>query len=116
MRVKHVLIPVIAVLILYQCVSDKSPQSPVAKTRAQMVESLFNYDGSNPYFVDAVKIYLRDPNSFEHGQTSFVDNGDNLSLTMVFRSKNGFGGLNVSRATGVCSLDGVVTNVKIIGE
>lgn len=60
------------------------------------------FSGEDPAFVDAVKAHLRDPASFEHIATR-VDPADKSGLhpiMMQFRSRNGFGGMNVEIATG----------------
>ena len=48
------------------------------------------WDGSNRELVKLVESGMNDPDSFEHVETRFTDNGDSLSLLMTFRGKNSF--------------------------
>jgi hypothetical protein len=68
------------------------------------LESKFNpWNGSHIKLVEYTKLRLRDPDSFEHIETTYMDKGNNIIfVTMQFRSKNGFGGLNVSTAYANC--------------
>lgn len=63
---------------------------------------LMTWDGSNREFAAAIKDKLRDPNSFEHDTTKIgpIDKKGRHLITMKFRSKNGFGGMNVGVAVG----------------
>lgn len=61
------------------------------------------WDGSNKDLVQRVKANLRDPSSFEHIETRFVKINGGLQLTMFYRAKNGFGGMNIEKAKGICS-------------
>lgn len=58
------------------------------------------WDGSNRYLVDLVKEHLNDPKSFQHVETSYADKGDHLLIKMIYRAKNGFGGLVLQNVTG----------------
>jgi hypothetical protein len=62
------------------------------------------WDGSNKDLVQRVKANLRDPSSFEHIETRYVKINGGLQLTMFYRAKNGFGGMNIEQAKGICSL------------
>jgi hypothetical protein len=56
-----------------------------------------SWDGSVRDVVNAVKNNLRDPSSFEHIETKIspVLSDDKQIVTMKYRAKNGFGGMNV---------------------
>jgi hypothetical protein len=59
---------------------------------------LSKWDGSNRSTVDQIKAQLREPDSFEHIETSIYpnDNGEHGSW-IQYRARNGFGGMNVDR-------------------
>jgi len=57
------------------------------------------WDGSNRYLVDLIKENLNDKKSFEHEKTTYVDKGDYLIVKMVYRAKNGFGGIILQNVT-----------------
>lgn len=48
------------------------------------------WDGSNRELVTLIESNLKDPKSFEHVETRFIDKGDSLKLFMTFRGTNGF--------------------------
>jgi len=60
-------------------------------------------DGSMPQLVQSVRQNLREPDSFQLIQTIAKPVGDDgvQHIWMSFRARNGFGGVNVSAATGV---------------
>ena len=73
-----------------------------AKEKAYGFHCLSGWDGSHRGFVDGVKAQLNDPDSFEHDETrtwTVGPDGRN-NVTMLFRAKNGFGGVIRGRAVG----------------
>lgn len=66
------------------------------------------WDGSHRKLRDEVKNRMRDPDSFEHVVTKVtpVSTGGTHTLTMQFRAKNGFGGMNVGSVTALVQNDG----------
>ena len=100
---------------LYSCVSD-SPEDLAAQQASEQVANaksaedrlkgfhcLSAWDGSSSSLVRQVKAQLRDPDSFEHDETKITPRdvkGQHL-VTMRYRAKNGFGGMNVATAVGV---------------
>jgi hypothetical protein len=62
---------------------------------------LSGWDGSNASLVQQVKNQLREPDSFEHIETRITPevNGKH-NITMEYRARNGFGGMNVATAVG----------------
>jgi hypothetical protein len=85
---------------------DKETSSEQLAADAEKKQNGFHclstWDGSSRELYDAVKATLRDPSSMEHVETRIAPvaaNGTHL-ITMQFRAKNGFGGMNVSKAVG----------------
>src|SRR5690606_12808208 len=86
----------IIIMIVYY---NQDPKTREAEKAKKDIESHFNpWNGSHIQLVEYVKPKLRDPSSFEHVETSYVDKGDKIFVTMHFRCKNGFGGINNSYA------------------
>jgi hypothetical protein len=58
------------------------------------------WDGSHTGVKSAIKGVMREPSSFEHIETRItpVNEDGNHVLTMTYRARNGFGGMNVSTA------------------
>lgn len=79
--------------------SKITPEERQAKIdeEAQFHCASSSWDGSVRDVVNAVKNNLRDPSSFEHIETKLspVLSGDRQIITMKYRAKNGFGGINI---------------------
>lgn len=72
-------------------------------------------DGSSYLFEAAVKKMLRDPESFEHIATYIAPEKDGRhSISMQYRARNGFGGMNVSSAIGYLDHDSCEASVVTI--
>ena len=72
------------------------------------------WDGSHAAFKREAKSKMRDPKSFEHVETRIgpvKESGKHIIL-MDYRAKNGFGGLNLSTATG--TVDNSTCQHKVI--
>src|SRR5438067_1109193 len=80
----------------------QADQAKAEQDRKQGLHCLSGWDGSNRSLVDQVKRQLREPDSFEHIETDIQPevNGKH-SITMEYRARNGFGGMNVATAEGV---------------
>ena len=63
---------------------------------------LSGWDGSHRGLVRQVRDNLRDPDSFDHIETLISPNNEGIhTVTMKYRARNGFGGMNIETATGV---------------
>lgn len=89
-----------------------------AANRAKGFHCLSSGDGSHTGIVREVKAGLRDPDSFEHVDTLITPVQPETGLhgvTMTFRARNGFGGMNVGTAIG--EVDPVTCNaVNVLVE
>lgn len=89
--------------LLYSLVVGRSDteRAKDAKERVAGFHCVGGMDGSSFRFINAVKAQLRDPASFEHVETGIRHEEDGKHyILMTFRSRNGFGGMNVSSARG----------------
>ncbi|MFS4427432.1 hypothetical protein [Stutzerimonas stutzeri] len=69
------------------------------EARKKEVESQFSsWDGSHRTFERLIKQTMNDPDSYEHVETRFADNGDYIRVFTKFRGKNAFGGMVVDSA------------------
>ena len=69
--------------------------------RIKGLHCLSSWDGSNRSLVSFVKSGLQEPDSFEHVDTLVTPKSEETGLhgiTMTYRARNGFGGVNLSRA------------------
>ena len=63
------------------------------KDRKKLVEGqLSGWDGRHPGLAKLIKKNMNDPNSFEHIETRYRDEGDLIFITTTFTGKNAFGG------------------------
>ncbi len=88
---------------------NQQEQHAAAVAAAEKVENrkkgfhcLSPWDGSNGSLIRQVKESLRDPGSFEHQDTWIfpADAKGQHRIKMVFRSRNGFGGMVTAEAIG----------------
>jgi len=107
---------VIGMALIGYC--TQSPEERAADREKKEIESKFDsWDGSHIKLVQYVKPRLRDPNSFGHVETTYIDKGDKVFVTMQFRCKNGFGGVNNCYAYANCDKDtGEVLSCEIMDE
>jgi len=81
-----------------------------AAFRATGRHCLNPFSGANDPLVQLVKRQLREPDSFEHIETSITPVEDGFhKVVMTYRARNGFGGMNVSQATGLVESANCVT-------
>lgn len=96
---------------LHQCTKSEPPTAEELEEQAAIAEEnrykgfhcLSAWDGSNRSLVNQVTSGLRDPDSFEHIETRITPvNAQTLKhgVSMTFRARNGFGGMNIGRAVG----------------
>tara|TARA_R100001129_G_scaffold50288_1_gene34842 strand:+ start:4749 stop:5147 length:399 start_codon:yes stop_codon:yes gene_type:complete len=90
-----------------------------AANRAKGFHCLSSWDGSHTGIVREVKAGLRDPDSFEHVDTLITPVQPETGLhglTMTFRARNGFGGMNLGTAIGeVDPVTCIASNVLVDG-
>ena len=105
-----------AVVLWAVCLIVPSDNPPEPKlTHEQIhdswVKSQFSeWDGSNVALVDLVKQNLNDPKSFEHVDTSYIRQNDDLLITMQYRANNIYGAKVLSKVTALASYkDNTVT-------
>lgn len=97
------------------CGSGDSDPTPYIPTRAEKIQSQFSaWDGAHKELKEAVKLIMNDPGSFEHASSRYVDHQTYLTVTMVYRGKNAFGGVVPGVIVADVDLDGNI--IKIISS
>lgn len=97
---------------------DRAAASKQAEAKLNGFHCLSGWDGSNASLVRQVKAQLREPSSFEHDETRITPRdvkGDHM-VTMRYRARNGFGGVNVSSALAVVNGSSCEATVVSSGE
>jgi RNA polymerase subunit RPABC4/transcription elongation factor Spt4 len=105
---------VLGTIIVVNLATDKKPKSTPAQVwtrEGQISQGFSGMDGSHRELTRKIKAALRDPNSYEHIETKYKDNGDNLTIVTSYRAKNGFGGMNSEMVVARASIDGKVIEI-----
>jgi len=112
-----IVILIIGYLGCQMCGSDTEANQPKkALTQDERIEAQFSvWDGAHIKLKDLVKTSMNDPKSFEHVESRYVLNANgNLTVSMQYRGKNGFGGVVPGVVVAECDIDGNV--IKIISQ
>ena len=108
----------LGVLLFFGAVSwvallqDNGSTSPPVDPRRERIESQFSpFSGAHRNLVRAVEAAMHDPDSFEHVETGFADEGNSLRVRMVYRGANAFGGIVRQQVVARVSLDGEIMEI-----
>lgn len=112
MKVKHILWPIIIILVIYQC--SKPPEPPRQLTPAEQRESYISNAKVGVHL--AIKERLRDSKSFELASENYEYRDGHVYAEVSFRARNGFGGMNYGTAKAITLESGHVTQLDITGE
>lgn len=83
--------------------------------RQKTIESQFSaWNGEHRALGKYVKENLKNPDSYEHVKTVYVDKGDNLLLETTYRATNSFNAVITQKTYAETSIDG--SSLKIIGS
>ncbi len=78
--------------------------------RYEQIQGQFSsWSGAHKSVERYVKKNLKDPDSYEHIQTGYNDNGDHLMVVMRYRAKNSFGGFAIESVKARCTIAGDCT-------
>tara|TARA_R110002050_G_scaffold228586_1_gene364218 strand:+ start:495 stop:1190 length:696 start_codon:yes stop_codon:yes gene_type:complete len=81
-------------------------------TREEIIESQFSaWDGSHRNLEKYIKKNMNDPDSYEHVQTVYWDQGDYLVVKTTFRGNNAFGGKVKNDIKAKITIDGVILEI-----
>lgn len=101
--------------------ADKLAAEAAAKAKAeemakrkQTIEAQFSgWDGSHPRVEAAIKASMKDPDSYKHVETRYVDKGGSTFLVFTtIRGTNSFGGVVPNSFVAEVSLDGRVVSLR----
>ncbi|MBL3608995.1 hypothetical protein [Rhodovulum sulfidophilum] len=82
-------------------IAAEAAAAAAAEERRKGFHCLSGRDGAHPAFKRIVKNSMREPDSFEHVKTGVGPVTDGWhTIRMVYRARNGFGGMNVGEAVG----------------
>ena len=82
------------------------------KARKEEIGKQFSaWDGSNYTLEKYIKSSMNDPDSYEHVETRYVDNGNDITVYTKFRGTNAFGGKVVNVVGARMSLSGEILEI-----
>lgn len=85
------------------------------KNRKANIEKQFSaWDGSHPKLSRMIKENCRNPDSYEHIETRFRDDGSYIFVITKYRAENGFGGMSIGTVSANVDFKGNV--IKIISQ
>lgn len=97
---------------LFYMGSDDSEPLTDAERRIERIERQFSaWDGSHYNLERTIKAAMNDPDSYEHVNTGYVDDGDSLRVQTTYRGRNALGGVVTERVTARVSMSGEVLEI-----
>lgn len=91
-----------------------NPPAPLTaeQQRTARIEAGFSvWDGAHRKLEKLIETNLKDPDSYEHIETKYIDKQDHILVYMKYRAKNSFGGFVIGNVVAKCSLDGDVLEI-----
>jgi len=90
----------------------KLEQENLKKNRKELIDKQFSaWDGSHPALTRMIKESMNDPDSYDHMETKFRDDGNTLFVITKFRGANAFGGKVINSVSAKVDLSGNVLEI-----
>jgi len=87
-------------------------QKEFNRNRKRNIEKQFSsWDGSHPTLSRMIKECCKNPDSYEHIQTRFRDDGKSIFVITKYRAENGFGGMTTENVSVRVDFDGNVIDI-----
>jgi hypothetical protein len=92
--------------------AERKKQAELERNRKEKVEKQFSsWDGSHPALSRMIKENCRNPDSYEHIETRFRDDGSSIFVITKYRAENGFGGMSIGTVSARVDFDGNVIEI-----
>jgi len=92
--------------------AERARQTKLVQDRKKLVESQFSaWNGSHPALTRLIKENMNDPDSYEHVETRFRDQGSSIIVTTKFRGANAFGGKVVNTVQATVDFEGNIVEI-----
>ncbi|WP_123631191.1 hypothetical protein [Salinisphaera orenii] len=93
-------------------IEEEKRKKIAAEKRKKRIESQFSaWDGSHRNLERVIQNSMNDPDSYDHVETVYWDQGDYLIVRTTFRGKNAFGGVVKNSVKAKVSLDGQILQI-----
>ncbi|WP_249552742.1 hypothetical protein [Shewanella sp. 8A] len=103
---------VIVIIGIFYSSDNSELKNDASASHQQTVNRQFSsWDGSHSGLVKVVKANLKDPSSFEHIKTQYVDKYNYLVVTMQYRGKNSFGAVVTEEVVAKTDMNGNVLEI-----
>lgn len=94
--------------------SDKTQFYKTKLDRLDTIEKQFSaWNGEHKGFAKYIKTNLKNPDSYDHVKTVYVDKGDHILIETTYRASNSFGAIITEQAYAKSSING--QSLEIIG-
>jgi hypothetical protein len=90
---------------------DQQPKTPAEQREADIRKQFSALDGSHHQLTKLIEASMKDPDSFDHVKTVYVDKGDYLIVETQYRGTNSFGAVVPGVVKAKVSLDGNVLEI-----
>lgn len=92
--------------------AERKKQEEINKNRKEAIEKQFSaWDGSHPQLSRLIKENCRNPDSYEHIETKYRDDGNSIFVITKYRAENGFGGMSIGTVSARVDFDGNVIEI-----
>lgn len=104
-------------IIVWNIVTPDEPSAPPPPKTAEQIRQdeisrgFSAWDGSHVQLERYIKKNLKDPDSYEHIETRYGDQGDYLLVSTSYRARNSFGGMVVGKVIAKAAIDGQLIEI-----
>ena len=92
--------------------AERQKQEEFNKNRKENIEKQFSgWDGSHPKLSRMIEEKCRNPDSYEHIDSRYRDDGNSIYVITKYRAENGFGGMTIGTVSANVDFKGNVINI-----
>jgi RNA polymerase subunit RPABC4/transcription elongation factor Spt4 len=102
-----------AVIATYCTVTGEPPKplTPAEQRKADIEKYFSPWDGSHRTLTKLIKSVMKDPDSYKHVKTTYIDKGDYLIVEQQYRGTNSFGAVIPNTVVAKTSIDGNILEI-----
>ncbi|MDB4496224.1 hypothetical protein N9254_02025 [Flavobacteriaceae bacterium] len=91
---------------------ERKKRKEKEKKRQKLIDEQFSaWDGSHIGLTKMLKKNMKNPDSYEHIETTYRDDGKSLVIKTRYRGQNGFGGMTIGEVTARVNFNGDVLEI-----
>lgn len=100
-----------SVISIHLLLKDDAPIETKSEHQLAIESGFSAYDGHHKKLKEKVIESLKDPSSFEHVQTTYIDKDNFIEVHMTYRAKNSFGAITTQSISAVADLNGNIIKI-----